>query len=51
MASHKKFEEKYGLVFTLLSDPERKVIEAYDVWKEKELWKGFHGRRPYNLSD
>jgi len=36
MASHKKFEEKYGLVFTLLSDPERKVIEAYDVWKEKK---------------
>lgn len=35
-ASHKKFEEKYGLVFTLLSDPERKVIEAYDVWKEKK---------------
>jgi len=33
--SHKKFEEKYGLAFTLLSDPERKVIEAYDVWKEK----------------
>ena len=28
--------EKYGLVFTLLSDPERKVIEAYDVWKEKK---------------
>ena len=27
VASHKKFEEKYGLVFTLLADPERKVIE------------------------
>ena len=36
VASHKKFEEKYGLVFTLLSDPERKVIEAYDVWKQKK---------------
>ena len=36
VASHKKFEEKEGLVFTLLSDPERKVIEAYDVWKEKK---------------
>ena len=36
VASHNKFEEKYGLVFTLLSDPERKVIEAYDVWKEKK---------------
>ena len=36
VASHKKFEEKYGLTFTLLSDTERKVIEAYDVWKEKK---------------
>ena len=36
VASHKKFEEKYGLPFTLLSDTERKVIEAYDVWKEKK---------------
>ena len=36
VASHKKFEEKYGLPFTLLSDVERTVIEAYDVWKEKK---------------
>ena len=36
VASHKKFEEKYGLAFPLLSDPERNVIEAYDVWKEKK---------------
>ncbi|MBQ9059279.1 MAG: thioredoxin-dependent thiol peroxidase [Atopobiaceae bacterium] len=35
VASHKKFEEKYQLPFVLLSDPEREVIEAYDVWKEK----------------
>lgn len=38
VASHKKFEEKYGLAFTLLSDTERKVIEAYDVWKEKKSY-------------
>ncbi len=37
-ASHKRFEEKYGLPFTLLSDPERKVIQAYDVWKEKKMY-------------
>ena len=36
VASHKRFEEKYGLAFTLLSDPKHKVIEAYDVWKEKK---------------
>ena len=36
VASHKKFEENYGLPFTLLSDTERKVIEAYGVWQEKK---------------
>ena len=35
VASHKRFEEKYGLPFPLLSDPELRVIQAYDVWKEK----------------
>lgn len=34
--SHKKFEEKYGLPFTLLSDTEKEVIQTYDVWKEKK---------------
>ena len=36
VASHKKFEEKYGLAFTLLSDTELEVIKAYDCWKEKK---------------
>ena len=36
VASHKKFEEKYGLPFTLLSDTEKEVLQAYDVWKEKK---------------
>lgn len=35
VASHKKFEEKYHLPFTLLSDPELSCIQAYDVWQEK----------------
>lgn len=35
-ASHKRFEEKYSLPFTLLSDTELEVIKAYDVWKEKK---------------
>ena len=34
--SHKRFEEKYGLPFLLLSDEEKTVIAAYDVWKEKK---------------
>ena len=36
VASHKKFEEKYGLPFTLLSDTEKEVIQAYGVWQEKK---------------
>ena len=36
VASHKKFEEKYNLPFTLLSDPDKKVLQDYDVWKEKK---------------
>lgn len=38
VASHKKFEEKYGLPFTLLSDPELAAIQAYDVWQEKNMY-------------
>ena len=38
VASHKRFEEKHGLPFTLLSDTEKTVIQAYDVWKEKKLY-------------
>ena len=36
VASHKNFETKQGLTITLLSDVEKKAIEAYDVWKEKK---------------
>ena len=36
VASHKRFEEKFGLPFTLLSDEDKSVIQAYDVWKEKK---------------
>ncbi len=38
VASHKKFEEKYDLPFTLLADPELTAIRAYDVWKEKTMY-------------
>ena len=34
--SHKNFEEKYSLPFTLLSDPEHKVLEMYGAWGEKK---------------
>ena len=38
VASHKKFEEKYNLPFILLADPDKEVIQAYDVWKEKNMY-------------
>ncbi len=42
--SHQKFKQKQGLPFTLLSDPEAKVLNMYGVWKEKNLYgKKFMG--------
>jgi hypothetical protein len=35
--SHKAFAEKFHLIFPLLADTEKKVIEAYGVWGEKEM--------------
>ena len=36
--SHKKFSEKYKLKFDLLADEEKKIVEMYDVWKEKSMY-------------
>lgn len=38
VTSHQKFKEKYQLPFTLLSDPQLQAIQAYDVWKEKNMY-------------
>lgn len=38
VASHQKFKEKYQLPFTLISDPDLQAIQAYDVWKEKNMY-------------
>jgi thioredoxin-dependent peroxiredoxin len=35
--SHKKFQEKYELPFTLLADTERKVVNLYGVWGKKKF--------------
>jgi thioredoxin-dependent peroxiredoxin len=37
-ASHKKFEAKFNLPFTLIADPQHKIIDAYGVWGEKQLY-------------
>jgi peroxiredoxin Q/BCP len=36
--SHRKFKQKYDLPFTLLSDPDHEVAEAYGVWAEKSMY-------------
>lgn len=37
-AKHQKFEAKYSLPFTLLADPEHKIIDKYGVWGPKQLY-------------
>jgi thioredoxin-dependent peroxiredoxin len=36
--SHQKFKEKFKLPFTLIADPEHKIINKYGVWGEKKLY-------------
>ena len=36
--SHQKFKVKYGLPFTLIADPDHKIIDKYGVWGEKNLY-------------
>jgi peroxiredoxin Q/BCP len=36
--SHKKFETKYSLPFTLIADAEKSIVEAYGVWVEKNMY-------------
>lgn len=37
-AKLKKFDDKYELGFTLLSDDDHSVSEAFHVWKEKSMY-------------
>jgi peroxiredoxin Q/BCP len=43
--THKKFAEKHGLNFTLLSDPDHTAIEAYGAWGPKK----FMGREFFGI--
>ena len=36
--SHKKFETKYSLPFTLVADTGHEIVEAYGVWGEKSMY-------------
>jgi peroxiredoxin Q/BCP len=34
---HKKFQQKYELPFTLLSDEQKDIVTAYGVWQQKKF--------------
>ena len=36
--AHVKFKQKYNLSFSLLSDPEHIILNAYGVWVEKSMY-------------
>ncbi len=36
--SHKKFEKKFNLPFTLIADVDKKIVEDYGVWGEKSMF-------------
>lgn len=38
VASHKKFAQKYELPFPLVADVEQKIVNAYGVWVEKNMY-------------
>ena len=37
-ASHKKFQAKYELPFTLLSDTSTQMLQAFGAWGEKKMY-------------
>jgi len=37
-ASHRKFISKYNLPFRLVSDVDKKVLQAYGAWGEKKMY-------------
>lgn len=49
-SSHEKFKEKHTLNFTLLSDPEGEMIQAYDAWGKKMFGKEGILRRTYIIN-
>jgi len=36
--THRRFETKFHLPFTLIADPEHRILEKYGVWDQKKLF-------------
>lgn len=44
VAKHRKFIDKYSLPFPLVSDEDKRIVQAYGVWVEKSMYgKKYHG--------
>ena len=47
-----KFDQKFGLGFPLLADPDHAIAEAYGVWGEKVMYgKKYMGHHPLLVPD
>lgn len=42
VASHKKFENKFNLPFTLIADPKHIILNKYGVWQQKKLFNNVY---------
>jgi thioredoxin-dependent peroxiredoxin len=40
--SHKKFEQKFTLPFSLIADPEHTILEKYGVWQQKKMFNNVY---------
>ena len=38
VSSHRKFKARFSLPFSLLSDPDHRIAEAYGAWQEKSMY-------------
>jgi thioredoxin-dependent peroxiredoxin len=48
--SHQKFIKKFELPFTLLSDTNKEMVEAYGVWQEKSMYgRKYMGTMRYTI--
>ncbi|MBA2498226.1 MAG: thioredoxin-dependent thiol peroxidase [Chitinophagaceae bacterium] len=41
-SSHKKFETKFDLPFTLIADPKHLILNKYGVWKQKKMFNNVY---------
>ena len=40
--SHKKFEKKFNLPFTLIADPKHSILDKYGVWQQKKMFNNVY---------